>query len=60
MAAGTLQRGKKRLPPFAREISILEALHHRNICLLKEVFFEADGISKSHPYTTVSIMADCI
>lgn len=28
---------------FAREISILESLKHRNICQLKEVFYEETG-----------------
>ncbi|KAG2365441.1 kinase-like domain-containing protein, partial [Suillus spraguei] len=30
---------------FAREISILERLHHRNICQMKEAFFEDNSIS---------------
>jgi serine/threonine/tyrosine protein kinase RAD53 len=30
---------------FAREISILERLHHRNICQMKEAFFENNCIS---------------
>ena len=30
---------------FAREISILEKLHHPNICQMKEAFFENRTIS---------------
>ncbi|KAG1889963.1 kinase-like domain-containing protein [Suillus subluteus] len=30
---------------FAREISILERLHHRNICQMKEAFFEDNSIN---------------
>ena len=33
---------------FAREINILERLQHRNICQLKEVFFESYSISTSY------------
>lgn len=32
---------------FAREINILERLQHKNICQLKEVFFESYNISAS-------------
>ena len=34
---------------FAREINILERLQHKNICQLKEVFFESYSISKFIP-----------
>jgi serine/threonine/tyrosine protein kinase RAD53 len=36
---------------FAREISILERLHHRNICQMKEAFFEDNSISAYIRYT---------
>ena len=34
---------------FAREINILERLQHKNICQLKEVFFESYNISAYLP-----------
>ncbi|KAF9478621.1 Pkinase-domain-containing protein [Pholiota conissans] len=37
------QNGTSRNTTFAREISIMERLEHRNICKLVEVFFHDDG-----------------
>ena len=39
--------GNSPASSFAREISILEKLKHRNICQLKEVFFQDGNISPS-------------
>ncbi|KAF8973309.1 kinase-like domain-containing protein [Flammula alnicola] len=37
------QNGASRSATFAREISIMEKLEHRNICKLVEVFFQEDS-----------------
>ncbi|EIW77784.1 kinase-like protein, partial [Coniophora puteana RWD-64-598 SS2] len=40
------RENNKMTVAFAREVSILQKLQHKNICLLKEVFFEESTISK--------------
>ena len=42
-APGEQGHDRSRKALFAREISILESLKHRNICQLKEVFYEESG-----------------
>ena len=51
---------RNRSTKIAREINILERVRHRNICQMKEVFYEEYNISKYSITDSSNILAECL